>query len=122
MFAGLVEGVESAIAEGFGDVIDGGVADGSGGIVDDASEGDFIGGEVDDFEVSEGVLDLFTLEEGLSTDQFVGDAFLSESLFEGLGLSVGAVEDGKVAPRSFFGVFDLEELFDGIAGFFFFVG
>lgn len=122
VFAGLVEGVEAAIAECFGEVVDGGVADGTGWVVDNASERDLVRGEVEDFEVSEGVFDLFALEEGLSADEFVGDAFLTEGFFKGLGLCVGAVEDGKVAPRSFFSVFDLEELFDGVAGFFFFVG
>ena len=73
-------------------------ADASGRGVDDAEEGDGVGGVGDDAEVGDCVFDFFAIEECGASRDSIGDGGLAHCVFEYAGECVGAVEDGHVFP------------------------
>lgn len=69
-------------------------------------------------EICDSVFDFFSIKEFESTENFVGNSFLDEYLFEDLGLTIHSVEDGKVSPCCSFFVFHFGHHADDVSGFF----
>jgi hypothetical protein len=103
---GELVGVEDARAGGgerealgAGELVDFGqrlVAEAALGDVDDAFEGEVVGGLGDDAEIGERVADLGALVEAEAADDAIGQADRDEAVFELAGLVLGADEDGDV--------------------------
>ena len=73
------------------------VADASGWVVDDASQGLLVVGVGDGAEIGDDVLDLLALIERQAAVDAVGDVVLAHLFLEAAALGVGAVEDDEVA-------------------------
>ena len=81
------------------DLAHSGVADASGGVVDDALECFLVVGVDHQTEISNDILHLLALVERQAAVHTVGDAFLAHDLLEDSALCVGAVEDSYLIIR-----------------------
>ena len=79
-------------------LLDGGVANASGGIVDDASQRLLVVGIGHGAEVGNDILDLLALIKAETTIDAIRNAILAHLLLKGTALTVGTVENGEVAP------------------------
>src|SRR5690349_12827406 len=76
------------------------VAEAALGQIDDAFEGEVVGGLADQAEVGDRIADLGALVEAEAADDLVGKADRDEALFELAGLELGADEDGDVVEAA----------------------
>ena len=93
----------SGCCAGAGVAVDGGdrlVAEAALGLVDDALEGEVVGGLDDQAQVGDRVADLGALVETEAADDLVGEADRDEALLELAGLELGADEDCDVVERA----------------------
>ena len=74
---------------------DAGLADASGGVVDDAEQCLFVFGVDDDAEIGQKVLDFFAVVERQSAVYFIRYVLLTQRFFHRTRLGIGAVEDGE---------------------------
>ena len=88
-----------AVAGGFVELAQGGGADAAAGEVDDALEGQVVGGLVQEAGVGDGVADFLALVEAQAADDAVGDAEGDQAFLDRAGLSAGAEEDGHLGER-----------------------
>ena len=77
----------------------GGVAEPAPGHVDDALEGEVVGGGVDDAQIGERVADFLALVEARAADHAVGQAEGDEAVLEFAHLERGAHQDGDLVER-----------------------
>ena len=96
---GVDKRIGEAHAEVFGVQVDGNdraVANAAAGRVDDAPQGNFVGGVVKNTQVSDEITDFFALVEAGAAHHLVGDAGADEDFFDGPGGVIGAVHDGNI--------------------------
>ena len=77
----------------------GGVAEAAPGHVDDALEGEVVGGGVDDAEISQRVADFLALVKSGAADHAIGQAQRDEAILELAHLERGAHQDGDLVER-----------------------
>ena len=97
--AGGLDEAEAARAAGRMDLAQGGVADAAARLVDDALEGEVVGGLMDQAQIGERVADLLALVEAQAAQHAIGQAQLDEALLEFAGLEAGAHQDRDLAQR-----------------------
>src|SRR5690349_5196070 len=88
------------------------VAEAALGQIDDAFEGEVVGGLADQAEVGDRIADLGALVEAEAADDLVGQADRDEALLELAGLELGADEDGDVVEREAAALHGLDVLAD----------
>ena len=79
------------------DLAQGGVADAAARLVDDALEGEVVGGLMDQAQIGERVAHLLALVEAQAAQHAIGQAQLDEALLELAGLEAGADQDRDLA-------------------------
>ena len=79
------------------DLAQGGVADAAARLVDDALEGEIVGGLVDQAQIGERVAHLLAFVEAQAPQHAIGQAQLDEAFLEFAGLEAGADQDRDLA-------------------------